>query len=327
MLTKSNNRFAIVDLGSNSFHLLLGSTQSTDAWQIDFQMSEAVQLRAGLTQQGELSWESINRALTCLDAFAARLSKFAPNPSKVRIVGTAALRYAKNQDLFVSYATKKMGYPIEVISGEEEAELIYLAFVQHLLIANSQVALNKPILGIDVGGGSTELVVGCGSKPKFSLSLPVGCVELQPIFLEKKGVTADNFSLAAEIIAKQFRAAERQIQALVDFGWHQVYAGSGSAEILAQVNQSLGLEHSNDITISSLRVIRDYLISLGDHQAFSVLGLKDHQLTILPGIVAIFLALMHHLQLEKITVLPVSLRHGALVAMLSTTQQPVVHNS
>lgn len=326
MLTKSNNRFAIVDLGSNSFHLLLGSMPSADTWQIDFQMSEAVQLRAGLTQQGDLSWESINRAMTCLDVFASRLNKF--DPQKVRIVGTAALRYAKNQDLFLSHAAKRIGYPIEIITGEEEAELIYLAFVQHLLSGYcAQITLNKPILGIDVGGGSTELVVGCGVKPKLSLSLPVGCVELQSIFLEKKGVTASNFSLAAEIIAKQFRAAERQIQTLVDFGWHQVYAGSGSADILVQTNKRLGLEHSNDISISSLRAIRDYLISLGDYQEFGVLGLKDHQLMILPGIVAIFLALMHHLQLEKITVLPVSLRHGALAAMLSTTQRPLEHNN
>lgn len=327
MLTKSNNRFAIVDLGSNSFHLLLGSALSTDSWQIDFQMSEAVQLRAGLTQQGELSWESINRALTCLEVFAARLSKFAPNPNKVRIVGTAALRYAKNQDLFLSHATKKIGYPIEIISGEEEAELIYQAFVQHLLSSHSENVLNQPILGIDVGGGSTELVIGFGPKPKLSLSLPIGCVELQPLFLEKKTITADSFSLAAQIVVKQLRAAERQIQTLVDLGWHQVYAGSGSAEILAQVNQFLGLGDSSDISIASLRTIRDYLISLGDHQELSVLGLKDHQLMILPGIVAIFLALMHHLRLEKITVLPVSLRHGALVAMLSTMQQPVAHSN
>ena len=327
MLTKSNNRFAIVDLGSNSFHLLLGSSLPVDAWQIDFQMSEAVQLRAGLTQQGELSWESINRALTCLDVFASRLSKFDPNPSTVRIIGTAALRYAKNQDLFISHATKKIGYPIEVISGEEEAELIYQAFVQHLRCVYPQTILNKPILGIDVGGGSTELVIGFGTKPKLSLSLPIGCVELQPLFLEKKSITADSFSLATQVIIKQFRAAERQMQALVDFGWHQIYAGSGSAEILAKVNQFLGLEQCNDISISSLRAIRDYLISLGDHQEFGILGLKDHQLMILPGVVAIFLALMHHLELEKITVLPVSLRHGALVAMLSAMQQPAAHSN
>jgi exopolyphosphatase/guanosine-5'-triphosphate,3'-diphosphate pyrophosphatase len=327
LLTESNNRFAIVDLGSNSFHLLLGSALSADKWQIDFQMSEAVQLRSGLTPQGKLNWESINRALNCLDVFASRLSKFDPNPSKVRIIGTAALRYAKNRDLFISHATKKIGYPIEVISGEQEAELIYQGFVQHLRSIHPHDILNKPILGIDVGGGSTELVIGFDAHPKLLLSLPIGCVELQSLFLEKMSVTAESFSSAAQIIVKQFRAAERQMQALVDFGWEQVYAGSGSAEILAKVNQFLGLEHSNDISIASLRAIRDYLITLGDHQAFGVLGLRDHQLMILPGVVAIFLALMHHLQLEKITVLPVSLRHGALVSMLSTMQQPAAHSS
>lgn len=324
MLSKSNNRFAIVDLGSNSFHLLLGSISSqNNAWQVEQQINEAVQLRAGLTEQGDLSWESMNRALTCLDSFATRLSKFAPDVSKVRIIGTATLRRAKNRALFLSHATKRLGYPIEVISGEEEAELIYHAFVQYL----GPQTISEPLLGIDAGGGSTELVIGFGPEPKLSLSLPIGCIELQAYFLGKDAVTAESFTLANQLILEQFRAAERQIHTFVAFGWDAVYAGSGSADILAHVNQALGLGKGNDISLSSLRQIRDYLISLQDYRHFKILGLKDNQLLILPGIVAIFLALMNHLQLDKITMLPVGLRHGALAVMFSATLQPLSHNS
>ncbi len=324
MLTKSNNRFAIVDLGSNSFHLLLGSISPSNTWQIEQQINEAVQLRAGLTPQGDLNWESMNRALTCLDSFAARLTKFAPDHGKVRIIGTAALRMAKNRALFLSHATKRLGYPIEVISGEEEAELIYQAFVQYL---GSHSVIPEQILGIDAGGGSTELVIGCGPEPKLSLSLPIGCVELQTFFLGKDTVTAENFTEVNQLVLEHLRGAERQIQTLVSFGWQRIYAGSGSADILAQVNRFFGLGIGNEMSRSSLRQIRDDLISLQDYRQFKILGLKDHQLLLLPGIVAIFLALMNHLQLDKITMLPVALRHGALAVMLSAMPQPLMHNS
>lgn len=328
MLTKSNDRFAIIDLGSNSFYMVLGSVTSLKTWKVDQEMSEAVQLRSGLTQRGDLTWESMNRALTCLDAFAARLCKFDPDPSKVRIIGTAAFRLAKNRDLFLSHAIKRLGYPIEVISGEEEAELIYQAFVHYLEnLHPSHLGANDQLLGIDVGGGSTELVIGLGPNPKWSLSLPVGCVELQQYFFGKGEISAENFTLAIEGITGQFRAAERQIQTLVDFGWQRVYAGSGSADILMQAAKYLGLGVGQDISVTLLRGIRDYLISLRDYRQVQIPSLKDHQWTILPGIVAIFLALMNHLQLDKITVLPVALRHGALAAMLLAKRQPQAHNN
>lgn len=312
-----------MDLGSNSFHLLLGSFSLQDnTWQVEHQINEAVQLKAGMTPQGELSWESMNRALTCLDSFAARLSKFAPNRNKVRIIGTAVLRLAKNKTLFLSHATKRLGYPIEVISGEEEAELIYHAFAQYLGHQSS-----APLLGIDAGGGSTELVIGFGADPKLSLSLPVGCIEFQPYFWGNNAVTAENFTLVGELILEQFRTAERQIQTFVAFGWERVYAGSGSADILAHVNQFLGLGKTNEISLSSLRKIRDELIALQDYRHFKIMGLKDHQLLILPGIVAVFLALMNHLQLKTITMLPVGLRHGALAVMLAATPQLLSHSS
>jgi exopolyphosphatase/guanosine-5'-triphosphate,3'-diphosphate pyrophosphatase len=327
LLTELNERFAIMDLGSNSFHLLLGIVTSSNIWKVEQQINEAVQLRAGLTQQGSLSWESINRALICLDAFAKKLTTFSPSPTKVRIIGTATLRFAKNRALFLSHATKKLGYPIEVISGTEEAEFIYLAFLNYLQTTQIPQRNKQKLLGIDVGGGSTELVVGLTDKPDFSVSLPVGCVELQTYFLGTLGVNSQSFDLALHCVEEQLLAQTAAIKAILDFGWQQIYAGSGSAQILVEISRFLRLGTGKELSLSSLLQIKEYLISLKDYQHFKILGLKDHQLLILPGVVAIFLVLMKHLQLEKITVLPVSLRHGVLAAMHLASVQPLVHNN
>jgi exopolyphosphatase/guanosine-5'-triphosphate,3'-diphosphate pyrophosphatase len=327
LLTELNERFAIMDLGSNSFHLLLGVITSSKIWKVEQHINEVVQLRAGLTQEGTLSWESINRALICLDYFAKILTKFSPNPDKVRIIGTATLRFAKNRDLFLSHATQKLGYPIEVISGTEEAEFIYLAFSSYLQKVGSPQSARQRLLGIDVGGGSTELVVGLNGKPDVSVSLPVGCVELQTYFLGKLAVNRQNFDLALECVEAQFAAQIPAIQAIIDCGWQQVYAGSGSAEILIEISRLLNLEIGRELSTESLVQIKEYLISLKDAQHFKALALKEHQLLILPGVVTIFLALMKYLRLERITVLPVSLRHGVLAAMHLATVQPLAHNN
>ena len=167
MSTELHEAFAVIDLGSNSFHLLLGRVfLPANTWHIEQQFSEAVQIRAGLSPQGELTWESMNRALACLDNFADKLVEFSPALHKVRVIGTATLRMAKNSTWFLRQATKILGYPIEVISGEEEAELIYHAFAQYL-----PRHMHEKILGIDVGGGSIELVVGEGRAPQASVSI------------------------------------------------------------------------------------------------------------------------------------------------------------
>lgn len=329
MSTELNKKFAIIDLGSNSFHLLLGTIFSNGIWQVEQRISEAVQLRSGLTQEGTLSWESINRALTCLDAFALKLTKFSPSQTRVRIVGTATLRFAKNRELFVSHATKKLGYPIEVISEKEEARLVYLAFVHYLRQEKASDFLKQKILGLDVGGGSTELMVGLAREdnPRQSVSLPVGCVELQSYFMAKEGLCPENFERAAKCVEAKWMESKDALQVLMHYGWQYACAGSGSAEILLEVAQVLGSKLKGELSFSVLTEIKAYLISLKDYQQLNLLGLKDHQLQILPGVVTIFLVLMQLLHLEKMSVLPVALRHGIMVAMHSATMQPLEHNS
>ncbi len=300
--------------------MLLGSNLD----QIDKESHEAVQLRSGLSVQGELSFEAINRGLNCLTAFSAQLRQFDPHPDYVRVVATAALRLAHNRELFLSHASKRLGYAIELISGEAEAAFIYQGFRDYL-----RLTPGLKILGIDIGGGSTELVVGLEALAERSLSISLGCLDLQMYFLDKSSCKAKQFNLALHRVETKLKQAaiQRQIQGLVDFGWQAVFAGSGSAKLLRQMKQFLGLGHDTTLSLANIEQIQAYLISLKEDEPLQQMGLKAYQLAILPCVVVIFLALMKQLRLEKLTILPVSLRHGVLATMRSSILQPLKHNS
>ena len=168
------NLVAVVDLGSNSFHMILGRWIDGEFRTLE-RVKERVQLAGGLNERAELSAASIARALSCLRRFGQRLR----GVSRLRVVGTSALRQAVNRDVFVTAATAILGAPIEVISGEEEGRLIYLGIARVL----EDEAESR--LVVDIGGGSTELVVGRRGLPEQVASVPVGCVSLTRRFLDE----------------------------------------------------------------------------------------------------------------------------------------------
>jgi exopolyphosphatase/guanosine-5'-triphosphate,3'-diphosphate pyrophosphatase len=158
---------AAVDLGSNSFHLQVVRVVADQLYPLD-SLREPVRLGAGLTRDKRLDEESQQRALECLKRFGERLRKF--NPSAVRAVGTNALRVAKNANVFLKQARAALGFPIDVVAGREEARLIYLG------AAHSLPPGEQKRLVVDIGGGSTEFVIGRGLKPLKLESLYMGCV-------------------------------------------------------------------------------------------------------------------------------------------------------
>jgi exopolyphosphatase/guanosine-5'-triphosphate,3'-diphosphate pyrophosphatase len=162
-----HDTLAAVDLGSNSFHLQIGRVVDGQIYPLDA-VREVVRLGAGLTAEKRIDRASEAAALEALAKFAERLRGF-PRPA-VRAVGTNALRVAKNAPAFLREARAVLGFPIEVISGREEARLIYLG-VAHALPTGSH-----PRLVVDIGGGSTEFIIGTGFEPQLTESLYMGSV-------------------------------------------------------------------------------------------------------------------------------------------------------
>src|SRR5947209_16339858 len=224
-----HDTLAAVDLGSNSFHLQIGRVVGGQIYPLDA-VREVVRLGAGLTAEKRIDRATQAAALEALAKFAERLRGF-PRQA-VRAVGTNALRIAKNSPQFLREARHVLGFPIEVISGREEARLIYLG-VAHSLPA---AALRR--LVVDIGGGSTEFIIGTGLEPQLTESLYMGCLSYSTRFfpagrIEKKGMKQ------AEL------AAREQVQAIAarfeKVGWKEAVGSSGTARSLAEILQKNGL--------------------------------------------------------------------------------------
>src|SRR5512138_115723 len=162
-----HDTLAAVDLGSNSFHLEIGRVVERQIYPLDA-VREVVRLGGGLTADKRIDRATQARALESLAKMAERLRGF-PRQA-VRAVGTNALRVAKNAPQFLREARQVLGFPIEVISGREEARLIYLG------VAHAMPAGSERRLVVDVGGGSTECIIGTGLDPQLTESLYMGCV-------------------------------------------------------------------------------------------------------------------------------------------------------
>lgn len=184
--TPRPQEFAAVDLGSNSFHMVI-AREVDGALQIIGRLKQRVHLADGLDERSMLSEEAMERGLNCLSLFAERLQGF--SPSSVCIVGTHTLRQALNAPEFLKRAEKVIPYPIEIISGNEEARLIFMG-VEH-----TQPEKGRKLV-IDIGGGSTELVIGEDFEPRLVESRRMGCVSFAQMYFPGGTITRENFQRA-----------------------------------------------------------------------------------------------------------------------------------
>src|SRR5918994_1519150 len=218
-----HENLAAVDLGSNSFHLLIGRIVDGQVYPLDT-LREQVQLGAGLTQDKRLDRACQSRALEALARFRERLRGL-PRDA-VRAVGTNALRVARNAPQFLREARETLGFPIEVIAGREEARLIYLG------VAHSLPPAENRRLVVDVGGGSTELIVGQGLRPRMMESLYIGCVSsslrhFRDGRIDKKSLKAAVFEARQELAAIT-RGYRR-------YGWQEAVGSSGTARSIETI--------------------------------------------------------------------------------------------
>ncbi len=293
---------AAVDLGSNSFRLQIVRVVDDQFYTLD-SLKDTVRLGGGLTADNHLDQETQDRALACLARFGERLRGFSPDA--VRVVGTNTLRVSKNADAFIAQAEALLGFPIEIIAGREEARLIYMGAAHSLPVSRDKR------LVIDIGGGSTEFIIGAGLRPLVTESLNLGCVTYSYRYFPGGKVTKAAFR-DAEL------AARNEIQRIAyeydPASWVQAIGTSGTARALRDiVDQNFSESY---ITLEGMERIRAEMIATGDARAVSLKGLRAERAPVLPGGLAIMMAVFQELKIERMQVTDGALREGVLYDLL-----------
>ena len=298
---------AAVDLGSNSFRLQVARVVGKQLYPLD-SLGEMVRLAAGLTADKRLDEDAQERALDCLKRFGERLRGF-PSHS-VRAVATNTLRVAKNASAFLRKAEAAVGFPIEVIAGHEEARLIYLG------VAHSLPISTNPRLVMDIGGGSTEFIIGKRLKPVKMESLYMGCVSYS-LHCFPDGKITKSAMKRAELLARseiQTIAAE-----FTSSYWEEAFGSSGTARALGDIihlNSFDSAGREGDITFEGLENFREYLLKVGDVKKLELAGLRPDRAPVIPGGFAIMFAAFSELGIRRMSQAMGALRQGVLYDLL-----------
>ena len=294
---------AAVDLGSNSFRLQVGRVVGNQIYPLD-SLKEPVRLAAGLTSEKLLDAPSQERAVEALARFGERLRGF--EPDSVRAVATNTMRVGKNVPAFLPRAEAALGFPIEVIAGREEARLIYLG------VAHSMPNPHTQQLVVDIGGGSTEFIIGRHFKPLQLDSLYMGCVGFSMHYfpggrVDKKGMKEAELAARKELqtIVHAYRAT----------GWEQAVGSSGTAKAIVDLIELNGWSESG-ITSRGLEALRARMIRVGAVDRLGLAGLRADRIPVLPGGVAIMSAVFKEFGLEHMVFSEGALRLGVLYDLL-----------
>lgn len=294
---------AAVDLGSNSFHCQIARVVGDQIYPLDA-LREPVRLGAGLAKDKRLDESSQERALACLQRFGERLRGL--DPHTVRAIGTNTLRVAKNASAFLKKAEAALGFPIEVVAGREEARLIYLG-VSHGLPASKEKRLV-----VDIGGGSTELIIGINHKPQNLDSLFMGCVSYSLRFFPDGKVTKSAMKQAELAARTEFQPVAASF---ARGNWQHAVGSSGTARALAEIMQLNGFEDGR-ITPAGLDRLRAHLIKASDMGRVELAGLRPDRVPVLPGGLAIMNAALAELDIDSMVVATGAMRQGVLYDML-----------
>ena len=295
---------AAIDIGSNSFHLAIARLDHGEVRKV-VSMSEKVQLAAGLDEHNMLSAAAEKRGLDCLSRFVARLDSV--SASRVRVVATNALRQAKNANDFITRANEILPKPIEIIAGREEARLIYLG------VSHTNASSDKRLV-IDIGGGSTEFIIGQGFEPLLTESMQMGCVAYTQKFFADGQITKDAFNKAMASARKEVLAINGQYQKT---GWSSVFGSSGTIKAVRNVLVSKGWSDDQErITYEGIKKLEKLLIKVGDVKDIELEGVKEHRKAVFPAGVAVLRAAMKVLGIETITYSDGALREGVMYDML-----------
>ena len=298
---------AAVDLGSNSFHLQVARVVGDQIYPLD-SLREPIRLGAGLNREKRLDEASQHRALECMKRYGERLRGF--DPHGVRAVGTNTLRVAKNAVAFLKQAEAALGFPVEVVAGREEARLIYVG------VAHSLPASKDKRLVVDIGGGSTEFIIGRGLKPLRLDSLYMGCVSYSLKYFPDGKITK-NAMKQAELAARN--ELQTMVAGFTKGQWQQAVGSSGTARALSEILQLNGYSEAG-ITPDGLDRLRSAMIKAEDVAQLDLAGLRSDRSPVLPGGLAIMIAALAELGIESMVVAEGSMRQGILYDLLGRVQ-------
>ena len=295
---------AAVDLGSNSFHMvvsryLLGQLRTVD------RIRETVRLAEGLDRKGGLSVEARDRALDCLARFGQRIRDIPPQ--RVRAIATNTVRRLAAPQAFLMPAESALGHAIEVVSGREEARLIYLG------VAHAQPPKDGHLrLVIDIGGGSTECIIGSGFEAIERESLQVGCVASTRRFFPGGKLTRKRWREALAEVSAEFQQFAGTYRSL---GWQEVLGSSGTNKAIGEICAAMKLT-KGAVTAEALPQVRDRLLAAGHVDAIDLPGLSADRRPVIAGGVLVLEAAFAALGMERMLVSKAAMREGVLYDML-----------
>ncbi|PCI62818.1 MAG: exopolyphosphatase [Gammaproteobacteria bacterium] len=299
------NYIAALDMGSNSFHFVYARIQNNQL-QVLHKEKYKVQLAQGLDNKNYLSEKAIMRGVNALEKLASTVQNLTAD--NFRVVATYTLRQAKNVEDFLNAAEKVFPFDIEVISGHEEARLIYQGVSYY----------NEPSqqrLVIDIGGGSTECVIGKHNTAKNVASLSLGCVSFQSKFFATGEISKTQFN-------KAILAAKLEIESILKrfskMGWQTVVGTSGSIKTIFNIINNTQDDIDTPITLLKLKKLKASLIKFGHVDNIKLDKLKDHRRHTLSPSLAILIALVEMLEIKELSFCDYSLREGVLVELLPT---------
>ncbi len=305
--TPAADVMAAVDLGSNSFHMVVARLQQGQLTIID-RLREMVRLASGLQADGTLDAASQARALECLQRFGERMR--AMRAERVRVVGTNTLRSVRRGGAFLEAAADALGYPVDVISGIEEARLIYQG------VAHSLPAAAGATLVVDIGGGSTELIVGRGLEPERLESLDMGCVGISQRYFGDGKLTSKRFAKARLAARLELRPIKNLFRG---WGWERAVGSSGTIRAAQRVVQALQVG-SDGLNVAALETLIANIIASKRLAKLNLPGLSSERAPVFPGGIAILVEVLATLGIDRMEVSDGALREGLLYDMLGRLQ-------
>jgi len=300
-MLSASSLYAAIDLGSNSFHMLV-VREVSGSIQTVARIKRKVRLAAGLDAANHLSAEAMQRGWQCLPLFSEQLQDIPPE--QIRVVATATLRIASNAQDFLTQAEQILGCAVNVISGEEEARLIYQG-VAHTTGGSDQR------LVVDIGGGSTELVTGEGAHATTLFSLSMGCVTWLERFFSDRHLAKENFAQAEQAAREMIRPIA---PALREKGWQICVGASGTVQALQEIMVAQGMDER--ITLSKLQQLKQRAIQCGKLEELEIEGLTLERALVFPSGLSILIAIFHELSIESMTLAGGALREGLVYGML-----------
>lgn len=300
--------FAAIDLGSNSFHMIIAREEDGHLQILD-KLRETVRLASGLNEAGDITGETEQLALDTLAQMGQRLREFSSD--QVRCVGTNTLRRVSKQSGFLKKAQAALGHPIEIIAGHEEARLIYLG------TTHSTTPVDANQLVMDIGGGSTELIIGKDGAPHTLESINIGCVTYTNRYF------ADGEITEARYVQARTQASLRLLpvaKAYRDRGWLSALGCSGTIKAVEVIAVANGWCESG-ISLSAIEQLRAALLCAGSIENIQIEALKDNRQPVIAGGLVVLEAIFHALRLEHIDVSQSSLREGLLYDLVGRSRR------